>query len=338
MTARRIQEHDAAGTPAGTELLPAAQLSTTVTRTATDISAVAASNKFVRGSGSWITDGFAVGQSVKSSGWTGGTANNRTARTITVLTATDMTFGGTDGDDIVDDAGGESVTITAWEPVRMTAQEVADLGGSGVSDAADVTYTPADASDWNSSADPGDVQEAIDQLATRAKALEDAGPGSGTKTIAIFTPMTSQPPASNMATLDTRNSIAVLDFDAGTDESAFWVGIIPEGADLTSGVKVRIHWMATSATSGTCRWGAQIERMSTDLDSDSFDTAATAGGTANGTSGILTATEITLTTIDSVAAGEPYRLKVYRDADGTSGTDDMTGDAELVCVEVRTAA
>jgi hypothetical protein len=104
---------------------------------------------------------------------------------------------------------------------------------------------------------------------------------------------------------------------------------------LSSGVSVRIMWMATSATTGTCRWGVQIERMNTDEDADSFDTAATAGSTTNATSGIITTTSITLTTIDSISSGDAFRLKVYRDADGTSGTDDMTGDAELVAVEIR---
>jgi hypothetical protein len=162
--------------------------------------------------------------------------------------------------------------------------------------------------------------------------------GGGSKTYAVYTPLNNQPPAANYATIDTRNSIMVLDFDASTDESAVFVGIIPEAASLGSGLKIRINWMATSATSGTCRWGVQIERMNTDEDSDSFDTAATAGSTTNGTSGIITTTEITITTIDSVAAGDPFRLKVFRDADGTSGTDDMTGDAELVSVEVRSAS
>ncbi len=160
--------------------------------------------------------------------------------------------------------------------------------------------------------------------------------GSGTKTYARFTPLDNCPPATNYATLDTRNAIPVLDFDAGTDESAVFVSVVPEAASLGSGLKVRIHWMATSATSGDVVWGAQIERMNTDEDSDGFDTVATATGTANGTSGIITMTEITITTIDSVAAGEAYRLKVYRDAD--SGSDTMTGDAELVIVEVRSAA
>jgi hypothetical protein len=160
--------------------------------------------------------------------------------------------------------------------------------------------------------------------------------GSGTKTYAVFTPSQNQPPATAFATLDTRNSILVLDFDAATDESAIFVGVIPEAASLGSGLKIRLHWMATSATSGNCIWDVSLERMTTDLDSDSFDTIASATTATSGTSGIPTVTEITLTTIDSVTAGDGYRLKVTRDADNASDT--MTGDAELVVVEVMSAA
>ena len=157
----------------------------------------------------------------------------------------------------------------------------------------------------------------------------------GTKTYAVFTPDDNQPPAANFATLDTRNSILVLDFDAATDESAVFAGVIPEAASLGSGLKIRLHWMATTATSGNCIWDVSMERMTTDLDSDSFDTIASATTATSGTSGIVTVTEITLTTIDSVTAGDGYRLKVTRDADNASDT--MTGDAELVVVEVRSA-
>jgi hypothetical protein len=163
-----------------------------------------------------------------------------------------------------------------------------------------------------------------------------AATGSGTKTYAVFTPNDNQPPASNFATLDTRNSILVLDFDAATDESAVFAGVIPEAASLGSGLKIRLHWMATTATSGDCIWDVSLERMTTDLDSDSFDTIASATTATSGTSGIPTVTEITLTTIDSVTAGDGYRLKVTRDANNASDT--MTGDAELVVVEVRSAA
>jgi hypothetical protein len=166
-----------------------------------------------------------------------------------------------------------------------------------------------------------------------------AGGGSGgTKTYAVFTASDgNQPPASNFATLDTRNSIAVLDFDAATDESAVFVGVIPEGASLGSGLKVFIHWMASTATSGNCRWGVQFEKSGTDLDTDSFDTATEAHSAANGTSGIETVTEITATAIDSLAAGNRFRLKVFRNADDATN-DTMTGDAELIAVEVRSAA
>jgi hypothetical protein len=172
-----------------------------------------------------------------------------------------------------------------------------------------------------------------------ATSLEYFTPAAGgTKTYAVFTATDNQPPATAFATLDTRNSIAVLDFDATTDESAVFVGIIPEAASLGSGLKVFIHWMASTATSGNCRWGVQFEKSGTNVGvADSFDTAAEAHSAANGTSGIETVTEITITTIDSLAAGNRFRLKVFRNADDATN-DTMTGDAELIAVEVRSAA
>ena len=159
----------------------------------------------------------------------------------------------------------------------------------------------------------------------------------GSKTYAVFTAEHNQPPATAFATLDTRNSIAVLDYDAATDENSVFVGIMPEAASLGSGLIVRLHWMATTATSGNVRWGVQFERSNTDLDSDSFDTAVEATAAANGTSGILTTTAITVTTIDGITAGDVFRLKVFRNADDATN-DTMTGDAELVAVEIRSAA
>jgi hypothetical protein len=160
--------------------------------------------------------------------------------------------------------------------------------------------------------------------------------GSGSKTLARFTPDNNQPPAANFATLDTRNSIAVLDFDDSTDESAIFVSICPEGADLASGLTIRLIWTATTATSGDVVWDASLEKLTTDIDSDSFDTAASVTTTTNGTSGVPNYSTITLTTIDSLAVGDGFRLKVTRDAD--NGSDTMTGDAELIAVEVQQVA
>ncbi len=158
----------------------------------------------------------------------------------------------------------------------------------------------------------------------------------GSKTYAVFAALNNQPPASGFATLDTRNSIAVLDFNDTGTSSAIFVAIMPEGASLASGLIISLRWMATSATSGNVRWSVSLERCNTDLDSDSFDSAVAATATTNGTSGIATTTDITVTTIDSITAGDLFRLRVQRL--GADAADTMSGDAELIAVEIRSAA
>jgi hypothetical protein len=189
-----------------------------------------------------------------------------------------------------------------------------------------------------STAGTGAVEEiSVSGATLSGGVLTITGGGGGTKTLAFFTPMTSQPPASAFATLDTRNSIAVLDFDDAAVESTTFVGVIPEGAVLTSGITVRIHWMATTATSGNCRWRVEFEGAGTDNDANSYDTATEAHSAANATSGVETVTSITATTIDSIVAGGRYRIGVSRV--GTDATNDtMTGDAELIAVELRQVA
>jgi hypothetical protein len=158
------------------------------------------------------------------------------------------------------------------------------------------------------------------------------------ESLCVFTPLDNQPPASNYATLDTRNSHAVLDYDAATDEDAVFAGVLPRHY-AGGGLTVTIYWAASSATSGNCVWNAQIERLEdegTDTDADSFASAQAATAAAPATSGALQYTTIAFTSgaqMDSLAAGEAFRLKVTRDANNASDT--MTGDAELFRVEVR---
>ena len=164
-----------------------------------------------------------------------------------------------------------------------------------------------------------------------------AAASGGTKTYAFWSASSgNQPPSSGFMTLDTRNSIAVLDADDATTESAIFVGVMPEAASLASGLIVRIHFMATSATSGNVRWSVSFERGNTDLDSDNFDSATAATTATSGTSGIPAVSAITCTSIDSITAGDPYRLRIQRL--GADAADTMTGDAEIYAVELRSAA
>lgn len=130
MAGKRITDLAAAAALAGGEFVEVAQLSATVAITAATISAQASDNSFNDSGGGFLTAGFAVGDRVRVSGF-GTAANNLLAGVITTLTANAMIIGGTDGDVIVDEAAGASVTIEKWTSRRASSQDIADLGGGG---------------------------------------------------------------------------------------------------------------------------------------------------------------------------------------------------------------
>lgn len=155
------------------------------------------------------------------------------------------------------------------------------------------------------------------------------------ETLAIWEAIAGIPPTSAAATLDLRGAHLVLDFDASTNESIYFTSVLPKhyaGGQLAC----RLHWMATSATSGNVRWSAAFERLEAggpDLDATDFQTAVQANGAANGTSGKLTVTTLTLAALDSAAAGDAFRIGIGRVANDATN-DTMTGDAELLAVEL----
>lgn len=159
-------------------------------------------------------------------------------------------------------------------------------------------------------------------------------------TLLIFEPKNNDPPAASYATLDTRNSHPTLDFDGSADEEAVFPFVLPKNYG-GGGITIDLFVMFTSATSGSVRFQAAIERIdasSLDLDADSFAAFQSGGGTAPGTSGQIIVVTVTMTDgaqMDGILSGEAGRLKIRRDADGTSGTDDITTDAELIRIHVK---
>jgi hypothetical protein len=88
------------------------------------------------------------------------------------------------------DAAARLAKGTALQVLRVnagaTALEWATPSGG---DADDITYTPTTLADWDGAADPGDVEQALDQLAERTADLEGAGGGDASTT--TYTPTTT---------------------------------------------------------------------------------------------------------------------------------------------------
>jgi len=152
--------------------------------------------------------------------------------------------------------------------------------------------------------------------------------------LAVIVPQANEPPSSAFATLDTRAGFLVLDFDDTTDESAIFRFAVPDSY-AGGGFTVKVLWSATSATSGTI--SLDVAFMSVTDDADDLDTKAfAAANNANPTTASATGEvdyiSITFTDgadSDSIAAGEMAFIKITRDADGTTSTDNLVGDMEL---------
>ncbi|RRH98096.1 hypothetical protein EH240_20080 [Mesorhizobium tamadayense] len=178
----------------------------------------------------------------------------------------------------------------------------------------------------------------LDTTAIAFSQFTSGGGGGGTtKPFIVFKPIDNEPPSSNFASLDTRNGHPVLEFDTTTQEAAIFSGVLPV-AYAGGGLTVEVYFAADTATSGTIGWDAAIERIDTsslDIDADSFASAQTISAAAvPGTSGQILKSSVAFTSgaqMDSLAAGEAFRLRIRRDV----ANDTATGDAQLLRVVVR---
>ena len=156
--------------------------------------------------------------------------------------------------------------------------------------------------------------------------------------IAEFGPLNNEPPTTAPATFDVRNDHPVLDFDAAADESAIFTVIMPQHY-AGGGLTVKVHYAMSTATANGVRLDVAIEKIGDeqqDIDADGFAAVQSVTDTVPATSGHVGVATVTFTDgaqMDSVVAGDAYRVKVTRDADHAG--DDATGDLELVGVEIR---
>lgn len=129
--------------------------------------------------------------------------------------------------------------------------------------------------------------------------------------------------------------IPALLFDAAADEEAqFLLDVSQYGS---GNITLKLRYSMASATTGSVVWNAQIMAYTpgdaADLVTETWATANTVTDTVPGTAGYMKEATITLSNLDSLAGGDYALLRILRDADNIS--DDATGDAELVQVQVE---
>jgi hypothetical protein len=140
------------------------------------------------------------------------------------------------------------------------------------------------------------------------------------------------------ATLDTRNSHPVLDFDSDTDEYICFTDALPERY-TGNGITVEIHYAMTSATSNDVVWVVAFENLADetqDIDSNGFASDQTVTQTVSTTCGQVKRATLTFTDgaqIDNTDSGDLFRFRLGRDADNASDT--ATGDAEVLFVAIK---
>ncbi len=156
-------------------------------------------------------------------------------------------------------------------------------------------------------------------------------------TLAKFHPHDNETPLSGNAALENRNNHPVISFDDTTPENAIFSDVMPQNYSGVTGVTVYIHFAAATATTGDVDWDVSFERIGDeqqDMDADGFAAANSVdGNVVPATAGMVSIVGVAFTNgadMDSVAAGEGYRIKIARDV-----ADTASGDAQIRWLEIR---
>lgn len=129
--------------------------------------------------------------------------------------------------------------------------------------------------------------------------------------------------------------ISLLGYDDTADDAIFFK-FFPSTYG-SGNLTLLIEWYsATGQVTGDVVWSAQIACITPgdaqSVETKAFAAAQTATTTVNGTARGMTQTSITISNLDSIAAGDLVWIKVQRT--GSAGGDTMTGDANLMFATV----
>jgi hypothetical protein len=232
-------------------------------------------------------------------------------------------------------------TTNATITVGATNIAFAQFTSGGAVDSDDVTYAPTTLADWDASTDPGDVEQALDQLAERVTDLEAAGPGGSTQgKHELYIPAAAiRPTISNGAafantaeTAVNAQDITYIGFDPTTAENVQFSFYLPKKVDLSSGLKARFIWRhaATTVNFGVV-WSIQfIGFRDDDLVNDTtWGTAVTVADTGGTTSDNYISAETGTATIRGTLVNGGTHIWARASRVPSDGSDTLAVDADL---------
>lgn len=155
----------------------------------------------------------------------------------------------------------------------------------------------------------------------------------------VFLPEEAQPFSTTspayVKTDGTNFPVAALAFDASTSEIAHWHG---HAVSYGSGnLTVKVRGYAATATTGAVVFGASVAAITPSdaqsAETKAFGTEATSSSTnVSGTADAIVEASVTVSSLDSIAAGDEFWLKVARKT--ADAGDTAAGDFHVVSVIV----
>ncbi len=156
-----------------------------------------------------------------------------------------------------------------------------------------------------------------------------------------FNSYRNQPPSGSWAIPDLRNMHPVLDFSSTTSKYAVFGDALPQ-AYSGCGINIFVHTSFTTASAGSALLQFNFERIGNeilDTDDDNWGPNSSLIIDVPPTAGYVNITSINIAdgaSMANIAAGELFRIRVWRDCNHASDTAD--DDLELHNIELRELA
>jgi hypothetical protein len=160
------------------------------------------------------------------------------------------------------------------------------------------------------------------------------------QTLLSFSALSNTPPGTGNSVIGTLNGQPVLNHATAVSSNSIFPSVMPRNfsGSLGNGITVNLYWTGDAAPGGqsvvwSCDWENDAAGQPVNLDNFNTGGAQTVTTPAPTQGQIVVSTlNFTWAQIGSILPGSRFRFRVMRTG---SGSDNFSGDAQLVAVELK---